>query len=146
MVVPGETPVGQTCHEIVEFVDFFPTLADLCGLAGAPEDLEGISFRALLNDPATPWKEAGYIQVKRGSIFGRAVHTQRWRYVEWDQGRRGTELYDHDTDPCEYFNLADYPEYAGQIEYLKNLLHTGQNRFRESQDTSDDNPSRRTRV
>ena len=146
MVVPGETPAGQTCHEIVEFVDFFPTLADLCGLTGAPEDLEGISFQALLNDPATPWKEAGYIQVKRGSIFGRAVHTQRWRYVEWDQGRRGIELYDHDTDPCEYFNLADYPEYADRIEYLKNLLHTGQNRFREPQGASDDNPSRRTRV
>ncbi|MHC4174460.1 MAG: hypothetical protein ACYTBX_08070 [Planctomycetota bacterium] len=41
-------PAGETCHEIVEFVDFFPTLAGLCGLTGTPEDLEGVSFRMLL--------------------------------------------------------------------------------------------------
>ena len=37
---------------------------------------------------------------------GRSVRTDRWRYTEWDGGKRGVELYDHDNDPHEWKNLA----------------------------------------
>lgn len=32
---------------------------------------------------------------------GRTVRTPRWRYAEWDEGRRGVELYEHENDPHE---------------------------------------------
>jgi uncharacterized sulfatase len=48
--------------------------------------------------------------------MGRSVRTERWRYTEWDEGRKGVELYDHDKDPHEYRNLANNPAYAKAIE------------------------------
>ena len=47
-------------------------------LKNVPSDLEGVSFKPLLDDPDMPWKEAGYIQVYRG-VMGRAVKNERWR-------------------------------------------------------------------
>lgn len=37
------------CHQVVETIDIYPTLAELCGLE-KPEHLEGESLRPLLND------------------------------------------------------------------------------------------------
>ena len=49
---------------------------------------------------------------KTKRVMGRSVRTDRWRYSEWDDGRRGSELYDHENDPHEYTNLADDPAQA----------------------------------
>lgn len=117
---------GVACPSPVEFVDIYPTLADLCGLS-APADLEGASLRPLLDDPAAPWDRPAYTQVTRRdgrrSFAGRSVRTQRWRYVEWDEGRLGMQLYDHDHDPHEYHNLADDPAHAATVAELKRLLY-----------------------
>jgi len=112
---------GKSCSRLVEFVDIYPTLAELCGLQ-PPTDLEGRSFAPLLDDPQQPWKEAAYTQLDRGAIEGRTVRTQRWRYTEWDAGRQGAELYDHENDPGEYHNLADDPQQAEVVQKLRNLL------------------------
>ncbi len=108
---PGFWKFGHTCPRIVELVDVYPTLVDLCGLP-AVKNLEGQSLRPLLQDPNAPWTDAAYTQVVHDGIVGRSVRTARWRYTEWDQGRHGLELYDHDTDPHEYVNLADDPSTA----------------------------------
>src|SRR5438132_138338 len=52
-----------------------------------------------------PGRKGAYTQVtrgnpkKEGSFMGYSVRTERWRYTEWDNGKKGTELYDHDNDP-----------------------------------------------
>jgi iduronate 2-sulfatase len=38
--------------------------------------------------------------------MGGTIRTNRWRYTEWDEGREGTELYDHWNDPDEFTNLS----------------------------------------
>jgi arylsulfatase A-like enzyme len=63
-------------------------------------------------------------QAAQPRYTGRSVRTERWRYTEWDEGRKGVELYDHNNDPREYRNLAGDPAYAKTIEELKRLLHT----------------------
>ena len=63
-----------------------------------------------------------YTQVRRGPIMGRSVRTARWRYTEWDDGRQGAELYDHQADPSEYQNLADDPASATVVRELQSLL------------------------
>jgi hypothetical protein len=42
--------------------------------------------------------------------------------VEWDNGNMGNELYNQKTDPIEYNNLANKPEYAGVVAEIKKLL------------------------
>jgi len=121
MATPEIKTKGASCSRIVEFVDIYPTLADLHGLA-APGNLEGTSFTPLLNAPNLPWKKMAFSQVQRGKIAGRSVRTVRWRYTEWDQGKQGTELYDHDHDPGEYYNLANDPQYSETIKELRKML------------------------
>ncbi len=125
IVVTPQATKGASCSQIVEFVDIYPTLADLHGLR-APENLAGTSLVPLLGDQNLAWKEAAYTQVQRGKTAGHSVRTDRWRYTEWDRGRQGAELYDHRSDPGEYNNLADDPKHAGTIEKLKGLLHQNQ--------------------
>lgn len=121
VVTPDMKMKGMNCSRIVEFVDIYPTLADLCGLP-VSTNLEGMSFQPLLTDLNLSWKKMAFTQVQRGEITGRSVRTERWRYTEWDEGREGIELYDHDNDPGEYYNLARHPRYAEAIMELKKLL------------------------
>lgn len=126
IAAPGEKGNGRACERLVELVDIYPTLVDLCGLPPLSE-LEGRSLRPLLADPAADWKPAAYTQVLRDQVMGRSVRTARWRYTEWDDGRQGAELYDHDADPREYKNLAGEAEAAAVQEELRKLLreHVG---------------------
>jgi uncharacterized sulfatase len=121
IAAPGQRGDGKACERIVETIDIYPTLADLAGIP-RPENLAGVSLRPLLADPARAWDRPAYTQVSRGGFQGRSVRTQRWRYTEWDRGRRGAELYDHEKDPREFTNLAAKPEFASVVAQLGGLL------------------------
>jgi len=121
VAAPGLTAGGTLCDRFVEFVDIYPTLAELCSLE-APANLQGKSFRPLLREPKLPWKQAAFTQVQRGAVAGKAVRTQRWRYIEWDGGKAGVELYDHDADPGEHYNLAGEPAHAEVRKRLHEMI------------------------
>jgi iduronate 2-sulfatase len=97
---------------ITEFIDLYPTLAELCKLKDAPKGLEGASFRAVLDDPKAKHKEGAITVLRRGQLSGRSIRTDRYRYTEWEDGKKGVELYDHTNDPGEWKNLADSPKLA----------------------------------
>ena len=112
---------GVACPRTVEFVDIYPTVAELCGLP-LPPHLEGVSLKPLLENPHARWDRPAYTQVDRRGIPGHSVRTERWRYVEWDNGRQGRELYDHFRDPQELHNLANDPRYASVVERMHQLI------------------------
>jgi iduronate 2-sulfatase len=122
IAAPGMKENGKTSGRIAELVDLYPTLADLCGLK-PPASLAGKSLKPQLNDVTAANKPGAYTQVNRGEKMGRSVRTERWRYTEWDDGKDGAELYDHDADPKESKNLARDPKYADTVKQLKELLH-----------------------
>jgi len=129
IAAPTAKAKGRATNRTVELLDIYPTLAELCRLP-APARLEGRSLRPLLDNPRAKWDKPAYTQVLRDGqgkrFMGRSVRTERWRYTEWDEGRQGVELYDHDHDPREYRNLANDPTYAITIEELKRLLRATQ--------------------
>ena len=125
VVVLPKTKVRGVCSRTVELVDVYPTLADLCGLK-PPSNLEGTSLRPLLENPKARWMHPAITQQLRGrpggQLMGYSVRTERWRYTEWDSGKAGAELYDHDHDPHEWRNLAKEEKFAKTIAKLKKLL------------------------
>ena len=48
-------------------------------------------------------------QQQEATFQGYSLRTDRYRYTEWDDGKRGVELYDHIADPHEWKNLAKDP-------------------------------------
>lgn len=123
--VPGMEPDSHNCERIVEFVDIYPTLADLAGLK-PPQTLDGVSLLKLLKNPQARWDRPAFIQTTFREAPGFSVRTDRWRYVEWgeDRGDKGVELYDQRNDPLEMHNLAGDPEHSRTISKLSKLIRS----------------------
>ena len=122
---------GRSCRALVEYMDVYPTLCDLAGLE-PPHQLEGTSMAPLLKDPETPWKHAAFSQFQRGFMgryMGRAIRTDRYRYVEWrdwfDNRLIDAELYDHQSDPQENINIARRSENQELLQQLSRQLWQG---------------------
>ena len=94
----------------------------MCGIA-APKGLEGQSFTRLLDDPKRAFKKAAFTQIAYEDIVGRAVRTDRYRYIQWEGRGGGEELYDHKTDPGEFNNLAG--KGGGVLEQHRAILKAG---------------------
>ncbi|MEM0964890.1 MAG: sulfatase [Verrucomicrobiota bacterium] len=123
---------GLKTKKIVESVDLFPTLLDLCGIAEL-QVTDGVTLRPLLEDPSSSeWNEPAFHSVNRGGKVGRAVRDARFRYIEWRDGWEDSdqvldvELYDYAKHPEERINVADNPEYRGERDRLAELLWTWQ--------------------
>ncbi|HEV2295313.1 MAG TPA: sulfatase [Tepidisphaeraceae bacterium] len=114
---------GAAPRGLVELIDVYPTVAELCGLK-APQAVEGLSLKPMLDDAGATGKPAAFTQLQRKGVEGRAVRTDRWRYTEWNGGAAGVELYDHEADPREHTNLARNPKHADTVAELKRLLAT----------------------
>ena len=116
------------CKRIVETLNIYPTLADICLLDQQPEDLQGVSMKSLLQKPDTIWQRAAYTTVdhkdrSHQTVTGRSIRAERYRYTEWDEGAKGGELYDYQEDPNEFNNLYDNPDYKALKDSLRTILH-----------------------
>jgi uncharacterized sulfatase len=125
---PGVRVKGKGSPRVVEYLDLYPTIAELAGLT-PPREIEGRSLTPLLKDPNAAWNHPALTQVRRGTqaggfFMGYSVRTERWRYSEWDDGKRGTELYDEKDDPREMRNLAKDPKYANTVGEMRALLQS----------------------
>jgi len=123
---PGMRGNGKASKALVEFVDIYPTVAELGGLR-APDRLEGQSMTPLLHNPSRRWKKAAFTQMytPEEKIVGRAVVTDRHRYIRWDGPYPGEELFDHATDPREFTNLSADPKHAALKARMAAILDAG---------------------
>lgn len=112
---------SQVTARTVQLLDLYPTLAELCGLP-PPQANEGHSFAALLQKPNAAWNHPAFSVTMLQGKLGRSVRTERWHYVEWDEGRAGAMLCDTVKDPYELKNLAEDPAYAKTVAEMKGLL------------------------
>ncbi len=136
--VPVQKYPGTASDALVELVDVYPTLVELCGLP-TPKECEGLSMVPLFDSSGRPWKAAAFSQYPRayqgsrhrgsGDIMGYSIRTPDHRYVQWREGQTGRilarELYDHVRDPNEMRNLADDSSQAERAGQLEQLLQRG---------------------
>jgi iduronate 2-sulfatase len=102
-------------------LDLYPTLSELCGLP-QPSGLQGHSLTPLLRNAKARWDHPAYTVTYFQNKLGNAVRIERWRYVEWDEGKAGAMLFDHTKDPHELKNLANESAYAKVVNEMKVLL------------------------
>jgi arylsulfatase A-like enzyme len=131
---PGANAAGRKTAAIVEFVDLYSTLAELCGLP-QPTAVDGLSFAPLFHAPREAWKRAAFSQYQRnvpnlGLAMGRSVRTNRYRFTEWTVPEKdfvARELYYHQIDADENSNLANRPDQATLVAELTRILHGAKN-------------------
>jgi iduronate 2-sulfatase len=137
LATPNSANAGQHTSSLVELLDLFPTLVDLCGLP-RPAGLEGTSLVPVLNDVSKSVKPAAFTQHPRPAYFDRepsgepaamgvSVRTARVRYTEWRDWKTkdkivARELYDAQQDPAELRNAVDVPALSEAQREAETLL------------------------
>ena len=128
--IPGQRSPDVTTESLVELIDIYPTLCDICQIP-IPEDVEGLSMVPVINEPSMPWKTAAFSQLRRAHgisefVDGYTMRTAQYRYTEWgNKGSYGVELYDYYNDPDETVNIAHDSANKEIIEELSEKLKTG---------------------
>jgi iduronate 2-sulfatase len=121
---------GQRTKALVELLDIYPTLADLCDLP-APTNLAGVSLTPLLNAPSASVKPVALTQTPRPNylrgkrmpeVMGYSIREKRFRYTEWRDFKTGKvqarELYDHSSDPDETSNAIGLKQHRQTTKRL----------------------------
>ena len=97
--VPG-MKARQDCPRLVNLIDLYPTLIELCGLPAKPE-IDGRSIAPLLRDPKMPWPYPSITIEDEGNA---SVRDERWYFIRYNDGTE--EFYDMERDPMQWTNLA----------------------------------------
>jgi arylsulfatase A-like enzyme len=123
---PKWKTAGQHSASLVEFVDIYPTLAELAGLS-QPAHFECVSLLPVLRNPSKTVKTAAFSQYPRPNqgqrLMGYSMRTERYRFTRWvarDAHAKviATELYDQQSDPQENVNIANDAKHAALVAKL----------------------------
>ncbi|HRX82268.1 MAG TPA: sulfatase-like hydrolase/transferase, partial [Pirellulaceae bacterium] len=121
IVVPPKNRAEQfvkniSCDQPVGLIDLYPTLIEMCEIA-SPDVLDGHSLVPLLREPEAANSEHVLTMFDQGNT---SLRTGRWRYIRYADGSE--ELYDHQSDPNEWTNLASIDKHTKQMVSLRNML------------------------
>ncbi len=104
---------GAKCFEPVSLIDVYPTLIELCGLPKR-DNLSGRSLVPLLKDPKQTTNRAIVTTFDQGNY---SLTGPRWHYIRYADGSE--ELYDSQSDPHEWTNLATDEKHRGIITEMR---------------------------
>ena len=104
--MPGKKPA--VCHSLVELLDLYPTLSNLCGLK-VPGRLQGKDISEMMTDPAKEVRSAAFSVNGKGFL----LREQDWAFIAYGRNGQGDqELFDMKQDPKQFTNLAKDPKYG----------------------------------
>jgi arylsulfatase A-like enzyme len=135
---PKEIKPGTKIDKLVQNLDFAPTLLDYARIE-IPEEMQGESFRMLLNGKSDKWRDAVYYtyyeypsvhMVKRH--YG--VATDRYKLMHFYYDIDEWEMYDLHADPMEMNNIYNDPAYTE----VRGMLHRRLQELREQYGDSDE--------
>ena len=117
---PGEIAAGRRVREVVSLVDVAATLADVAGTA-AEAELDGNSLLPLMREGG-PWKDEAFCEYLAHGVAGPMAMLRRGRYkLNYSLGDP-PELYDIETDPGEFTDLAGEAAFASVAAELQEDL------------------------
>ncbi len=133
-------------NSLTEFVDVFPTICDLAGVA-IPKNLDGKSLKPLMLNNKTKGKEYAISQYPRklkkaemaklgytdAKMMGYSLRTDQYRYTIWmnnftskqafnETQVYASELYDYVKDPLEKVNVVNDKNYSDTSAALKSKM------------------------
>jgi iduronate 2-sulfatase len=113
--VPGKS--AGVSDSIVELLDLYPTTAKLCGLE-VPARVQGKDLSPILDNPKQVIRDTAFCVSQNGDAM--LLRNERWAYIQYgEDAAGGNELYDMQTDPQQYDNLAKSPKYAEVVADFK---------------------------
>ena len=121
--VPGLTQAGSKCDQPVSLMDLYPTLVDLAGF-DQPSHLDGRSLVPQIINPearTSPVVTSYKFSWTTQPVTGHAVRSMRYRYIYYPEINL-EELYDHETDPNEWNNIAYKNENKSIIDKHRMVL------------------------
>ena len=111
-----KSSAGKICGQPIDMTTIFPTLIELCGLPKY-EKLDGKSSAELVNAPDKKWNMPALMTY---DFNNHALRTERWRYIRYADGTE--ELYDHESDPHEWTNIAEKEDHSALLENFRKQI------------------------
>ena len=126
--VPGKKPA--VCDSLVELIDLYPTISNLCGL-GAPANVQGKDITKMFDDPNYKVRDAAFCVAPMRKGF--LLREDRYAYIQYEENASGgIELFDTQTDPKQYTNLAANPEHKPIVARFKARMEAKLNEVRDN--------------
>lgn len=121
MKYPRLAAKGKLVDQMVLNIDLAPTLLDLAGVE-VPKQMQGRSWRPLLEGKAPEWREVYYYEYFYEKPFSsphvQAVRTMDAKLIRYPEHPDWTEMFDLAADPYELKNLIGEP---GKADLLRRL-------------------------
>lgn len=125
---PDKVSAGLKPEQMVLSIDLAPTLMEYAGLT-PDEGMEGKSLVPVIDNQVKDWRSSFLIEYYSDIVFPRmltmgykALRTERYKYIRYEDLDNMDELYDLQQDPYELNNLISNPESAPLLEEMKSEL------------------------
>lgn len=127
MQLPGVIEPGTSIDALVQNLDFAPTFLDLAGGSQYASDMQGESFREVLEGTKQDFKDAIYYHYYDFPAFHMVkkqygVRTDRYKLIHFYDDIDQWEFYDLHKDPQEIHNAIKDEEYKNVITAMHKKL------------------------
>ncbi len=136
MRYPKEIKPGTKIDQLVQNLDFAPTFLDYAGVK-ATKDLQGRSFKNLVNGNEKRWRDAIYYNyyeypAEHHVLRHYGIRTNRYKLIHFYYDMDEWELYDLKKDSKEMHNVYNDINYAGVKEMMHKKLNELRNLYKDS--------------
>ncbi|MCR9229238.1 MAG: sulfatase [Flavobacteriaceae bacterium] len=135
MQLPGVIEPGTNIDALVQNLDFAPTFLDLAGGQQYASEMQGESFRGLLDGTQDDFKDAVYYHYYDFPAFHMVkrqygVRTGRYKLIHFYDDIDEWEFYDLEKDPKELHNAINDEEYKEVIVAMHHKLDSLQTYYK----------------
>jgi len=141
MRYPKEIKAGTVVNEMIQNLDFAPTFMDYAN-ASISNDIQGESFRNLVNGKEKKWRDAIYYTYyefpgEHNVTRHYGVRTERYKLIHFYYDSDYWELYDLEKDPKEMNNVYEDTAYKEVKENMHKKLIEVRAKYQDNDELND---------